>query len=161
MKRAGFTLFELILTTALMLLLMGGALAAYNAFLAQRGRSESGKKVVSLVREAQNRSRSGDKPESCGSLNGYRVWANNNSNQYSLSLRCDGSSEDLETVTNTLASGEYFLSGFDVIFPPTPGTVTGAPATVRIGQLEAAEYEYEFTIAASGVIEDTGLVQAE
>lgn len=154
----GFTLLELIITTSLGLILLAGALASYSTYANQQQLAGSSRAVVAVLRQAQSRSRDGDKPDTnCNQLNFYRVRAQENTQTYYLSIQCDGNNEDLEEVPYTLTNNYFFLSSFDIRFPPLPGPVTGAPTTVQIGELDDAEH-YELTVSAQGVVEETGRV---
>lgn len=158
-SQSGFTFLELLITTTLGLLILGGALASYRTFGIRQARSESSKAVIGVLHRAQRRARSGDKPiDDCTTLNGYRVWAVAGTQQYSLSVRCDGDGEDREAQSFLLRDQEYFQVGFDVTFSPNSGPILAAPETVEIGPLGGGENHYEFIIEPNGVITDTGIV---
>lgn len=156
--KRGFTLIELLVTTALGLVMLGGVLAAYSTLATRQARAESAKDVITVLRVAQNRSRSGDKPEAgCTSLEGYRVYGFLNTQEYYLVPYCDGADKINERLTYHLREAEYFLGNFSVIYPTQPGPVVGAPLTVRISRLDETDQAYEFEITTSGVVEDTGI----
>lgn len=157
-RTAGFTFIELLVTTTLSLVLMGGAFAAYNSFATRQDKVESARDVQSLLQSARERSRGGDKPEACGRLNSYRVWGVQGTQNYYMSIRCDDVLVDLEQETFVLQSGEYFLDDFELFFPPLPGPVVGAPVTVSIGELDDQSIRYEFSISEQGVIENGSLL---
>jgi prepilin-type N-terminal cleavage/methylation domain-containing protein len=158
-SRRGFTFLELLITTTLGVLILGGALAAYRTFGVRQARVESARAVIGLLNRAQRRARSGDKPvDDCNSLNGYRVWAVPGTQQYTLSVRCDSDGEDREPQAFSLKDQEYFQSGFDVTFSPNSGPILSSPATVEIGPLGGGENHYEFIIEENGIITDTGIV---
>jgi type II secretory pathway pseudopilin PulG len=159
-SQSGFTFLELLVTTTLGLLLFAGTLAAYNSFANRQTKIDSARDVMSLLQQSQSRSRDGDKPDDdCTRLDGYRVWGVQNSQQYYLAIRCDGNADNLETQEFTLQSGEVFLDSFDVVFPPLPGPVQGAPVTIRIGELQNPDLEYDFVVNGQGVVESGGIVQ--
>lgn len=158
-NRSGFTFLELLITTTLGLLVLGGALASYRTFGIRQARTESAKAVVGLLHRAQRRARSGDKPvDDCTVFHGYRVWALASTQQYTVSVRCDGDGIDREAQAFTLKDQEYFQVGFDVIFSPNSGPILAAPQTVEIGPLGGGDNHYEFIIEQNGVITDTGIV---
>lgn len=154
--RAGFTFIELVVVSGLTIVLMGGALASMGIFSNQKSRSEGGQMVISTLRRAQNRARSGDKPATCGTLNGYRVWGNAGSNEYRMALRCDGVATDLETQVYSLPNFETFRGAFSVMYLPQPGQVTGVPVTIQVGTTESY---YEFSVLNNGVITEGQLVE--
>lgn len=158
-NRLGFTLIELLVTTTLGLFLMGGALAAYSSFSQRQDKVESARDVRAVLRAGRERSRDGDKPQSnCNQLNYYRVWGVQGTQNYYMAIRCDGNNTNLEQVTYTLQSGEYFLDDFDLYFPPLPGPVPGAPVTISIGQLDDSSVRYEFAVTDQGLVEEGTLV---
>jgi type II secretory pathway pseudopilin PulG len=155
----GFTLIELLVTTALGMVMLAGVLAAYANLAKRQARSESAKDVITLLRVAQNRSRSGDKPDTgCTNLEGYRVYGSLNTQDYYLVVRCDGADKTDERQSYRLREQEYFLDDFSVIFPVQPGPLVGAPATVQISRLDELTTPYEFEITVSGVVEDHGIL---
>lgn len=155
---AGFTLIELLITTALGLLMLGGVLAAYAQLSTQQARSESARDVMTLIRVAQNRARSGDKPQTgCTDLDGYRVYAFANTQDYSMVPRCDGQDITDERVTYRLRELEHFLTDFSVILLNQPGPVPGAPVTVEISRLDETDRPYQFVITTNGLVEDNGI----
>lgn len=159
-NRSGFTLIELLVTTTLGILMMGAAAASYQTFGVKQGRAESARQVMSLLRRAQQRARSGDKPaENCDRLDGYRVWGQTGTQEYFLSLRCDGDGQDQELQTFTLQGAEYFQEGFDVTFTPQIGPVDNTPVTVKVGPLTPGTKHYEFIIERNGLLTDTGSVE--
>ncbi len=155
----GFTIIELLVTTTLSLLLMGGALAAYTTFASRQDKVESARDVRSVLRVARERSRDGDKPESnCSQLNYYRVWGVQGTQNYYMGIRCNDVATNLEQTTYSLQSGEYFLDDFDLYFPPLPGPVPGTPVTISIGRLEDQSVKYEFEVTGQGIIEEGRLI---
>lgn len=153
----GFTLIELLVTTTLGLLLMGGAVASYSAFATRQDRIESARDLQAVLRSAQSRSRSGNKPETdCSQFGGYRVWGVQSTQNYFVSVRCDG--DDVETEEYQLNAGQYFLESFDLTFPVLPGAVNGAPSTIQIGNLDDPGSRYEFSISQQGVIAEGELI---
>lgn len=156
--KQGFTLIELLVTTALGLLMLGGVISAYSSLATQQARSESARDVIVLLRTAQNRSRSGDKPPvNCDRLDGYRVYGFANTQNYAIVPRCDDDDVVAERVNHQLRDLEHFLNDFSVTFPTQPGPVIGAPVTVRISRLDELDTPFEFEITTSGVVEEQGI----
>lgn len=159
-KRAGFTLIELMITTTLGLLLLGAAAASYSTFGVRQARTESAREVMSLLRRAQQRARSGDKPvDGCTHLDGYRVWGQQGTQAYNLSLRCNGNGQDYEQQEFVLREQEFFQEGFDVTFSSQIGPVPNTPTTVKIGPLVPGESHYEFIIERNGLVTDVGIIE--
>jgi len=154
---SGFTLIELLVTTGLTLILVGGALASYNSFNTRQGHIQSARNVMAAVERAKTRSAVGEKPASCTTLDGYRVRAAINTATYTVSIRCDGNSTDLEPQQFFLPSGYLFRTAFDVVFPPLPRNVSSVDQNVDIAKPTDTDV-YRFVIRANGAIEDQGLV---
>jgi len=160
-SRQGFTLIELLVTSALSLVLLGGSLFSYNRYQVRQAQSATGKLVVSLLREARNRSAAGDKPaEDCATLLGYRVRAVRNTNRYFLSVRCS-SGVELELQEFLLAENYVFLnSEFDVMYTPQAGPVSGSDIVVNVGKSPPETSSvYRFRILTSGAVQEEGIVQ--
>jgi prepilin-type N-terminal cleavage/methylation domain-containing protein len=156
-KRGGFTLLELLVAAALSMLLISGGVAAYNNIFLKRSQTESAQDVVAALQRAQARSSSGDKPTTgCTKLNGYRVWATQNTQSYYQALRCDDDGLDREQAEFKLASSEYFLTSFSLQYPPLPTAVLGAPATIRIGRLDQSNVYTEIVVDQNGVVTNHG-----
>lgn len=153
----GFTLIELLVTTALSLVLVGGALASYNRFNSQQGHIQSAKQVIANIERAKARGQSGDKPESCTTLDGYRVAANSNSTTYVVSARCNGTTTDVAAEQFNLSSNYRFDYSFAAIFPVRPANVAATDQVVDVIRVDSG-LRYRFVIRTNGSIEDQGLV---
>lgn len=150
---AGFTLIEILITTTLGLLLLGGTLAAYNSFTNRQTKIESARDVMAVLRLAQSQSRDGNKPDTgCATMDGYRVWGTQGTQNYGMALRCNDDGIDQEVQSFQLQAGEVFLDSFEVLFPPLPGPVPGTPVTVKIGDLGNQAVRYEFSVSEQGVV---------
>lgn len=155
---SGFSLIELLVVSTLSMVLLGGALAAYSTFSTRQSRLDSGNQVLSDLRAAQQRSRSGEQPEACNSLGGYQVWNTGGaSNEYRIAVKCNSPAQLMETEVKTLRENEVFLTTFNVVFPPLPGPATGVPATIDIGQ-SGDTLKYRFTIDTQGVVHQGAFV---
>lgn len=155
---AGFTLIELLVTSALALVIIGGSLFAYATYQNRQTQVTTAKQVISTLSAARNRAAAGDKPTiGCGTLEGYRVRAVENTDRYFVAARCDGANVEEEQFT--LKEGYIFSGAFDVTFPHQPAPVTGSEISVEISKaFDPAADLYRFQILPSGVIEDEGLV---
>lgn len=171
-NKSGFTLLEIMVASALALILIGGGIAAYSSYGAERDKSGGGSELVAFLRTAQSLSRSGNKPEECATLDGYRVWSGNTAQSesfnaasagvqnYFRSLRCNGESIDLEVTQASLPGQAFFLNEFDLLFPPRIGSILGAPFTIRIGSIDDEEAkEKQIEVGLNGIINDLGLVE--
>lgn len=155
---SGFTLIELLVTSALALVLIGGSLFSYTTYQNRQTQVTTAKQVISALSSARNRASSGDKPSTgCGTLEGYRVRAVQNTDRYFVSALCNG--VNVEEEAYTLTQGYIFTGAFDVTFPYQPGTVTSSEISVEISKaLDPTANLYRFRILPTGVIEDEGLV---
>lgn len=72
-RQAGFTLLELMVSVTIMLLLLGGGLAAYIRLNNRQLLIDSGRQLQLLMRTAQKQARVGSKPAGCSRLLSYAV----------------------------------------------------------------------------------------
>lgn len=169
---SGFTLLEIMVATALALVLIGGGIAAYSSYGAERDKSGGGSELVAFLRTAQSLSRSGNKPPQCSTLDGYRVWSGSSAQSgsynaagagvqnYFRSLRCNGESIDLEVTQASLPGQAFFLNEFDLLFPPRIGPILGTPLVIRIGAADDEQAkEKQIEIGINGIINDLGMVE--
>lgn len=149
---SGFTLIELLVVSAIGILMLTGVVLAYNRLFRRQTSFSSAQEVASILRQAQSRSRSGDKPaQNCTQLNGYRVVANANTSTYTLQVRCDGGIA--ESVSYQLKGNDVFRTAFAVTFPPLPGPVPEGAVTVSITELGSGGLpRYDFQVTAQGVV---------
>lgn len=112
-KNFGYTLFEILVVVAIILLFSGLSLAYYNSFNEQKRLEGEAKKFVETLELAKKKTISGDKP--CTDYSGnYRVsWTSVSPYTYTLtSMGCSDQS------VYTLPSNFSFLSAGNVTFEP-------------------------------------------
>lgn len=162
---AGFTLIELLVVTTVGVLMLSGAVVAYNSFLQRQINFSSGQVIISVLRQAQIQARSGDKPEQdCGTLTGYRVHGREDTQQYFVDVVCDGNiSDPVERRTFNLTSSELFTTDFAIFFPVLPGAVSPTDQVIGMKQLGNTRNvpRFEIPISAQGVIGEGVYVREE
>lgn len=142
---AGFTLIELMVSVTVMGILVSGGIAAYRRFNDRQRVFSAGKEFVQILRQAQKRAKSGDKPDAgCIKLDGYRV-ATNTSQVLTYAL-CDGAQYDLISEKNFEAD-ITFQPNVTYDFLVLAGGVNGA-GIVQMG-IPTVQYEIEVTLAGS------------
>lgn len=148
----GFTLIELLVVTTVGVLMLSGAVIAYNSFLQRQISFSSGQVIISLLRQAQIQARSGDKPAAdCTTLTGYRVSGEAGQQQFFVDVICDGNLiEPVERRVQELTPAEVFVSSFSMLFPSLPGSVAATDQTIGIKQLGNTESTPRFEIPVSG-----------
>ncbi|HYD34557.1 MAG TPA: prepilin-type N-terminal cleavage/methylation domain-containing protein [Vitreimonas sp.] len=72
----GFTLIEMLVVVTVMLLMVGGGIAAFTTFNDKQVLIGGSKELQSYIRSAQQKAQYGDKPAACDRLNSYAVKAN-------------------------------------------------------------------------------------
>lgn len=155
----GFTLLEILVTTVMSLLLLGAAIASYQSLSQRQVKVEAGRDLMAVLRDVQSRARDGNKPpENCSQLNGYRIWAVENTGAYFIAVRCDEVQDNLEQERRELSGGAIFMDGFELYYSPLPGPVGGAPVTIRIAQLTDMDDWFAFDVSNQGVITSRGIL---
>jgi prepilin-type N-terminal cleavage/methylation domain-containing protein len=127
-----FTLIELILTISISLILLWQGLVRYNEFNRKQQVRQAALDFVSVLRNAQNRAITGDKPMGgCTKFEGYQVSPALSSNRYSVGAVCDSGilvgSQNGKLRTSLVS----FSSGAPITFNSLYGTSNGGSFTLR------------------------------
>lgn len=153
--RKGFTLIELVVSVAIMGILVGGGIAAYRTFNTKQLVINAGKEYVQLLRVAQKKAKSGEKPAGCTTLSGYRVSVLANGSRVSTYVLCDGGDVVIFDSEKDFASEVIFSQNATLDFQVLLGGVVGF-GTVTITNLNASS-SYEVQITSEGSITGTEL----
>lgn len=111
--RHGFTIIELLVAMSITLLLAGGIIASFNTFNDNQRVQQGAITLKSNLRFAQNKAISGDKPQGCGTLNGYTVTFAATS--YTMQAVCSG------VLTGDIS---LFSLPVGIAFSPAPSPIT-------------------------------------
>lgn len=142
----GFTLIEMIVSISILLLVLGGGMAAYINFNDKQTLQAATRRVEVILRTAQKRARSGDTPAGCDQLESYSVSIVSGSQTVTTTANC--SNTDIITSTETLPSIIVVPSNAQVIFSRGAGGVLGDG--VLDFQIEGVAYQV--TISSGGGI---------
>lgn len=150
----GFTIIELIVSIAILLLLVGGLLASYNNYNQNQTVKQAAQTVKANIRLAQSKALSGVKPTSgCTQLAGYAVSFTLTT--YSFQAQC---TEGLvgTIAQSTLPAGTSFnpVPNSFVFGVVTRGLLnTSSSVTITVAGFNK---NYRLTIEPNGVITDNG-----
>lgn len=153
--KKGFTLIELVVSVAIIGMLVGGGIAAYRTFNTKQLVMSAGKEYVQLLRVAQKKAKSGEKPVGCNTLAGYRVSVLANDSRVSTYALCDGGSVSILDNEKYFSSEVIFSQNSTLDFQVLFGGVVGF-GTVTITNLNASS-SYEIQITSEGSITGTEL----
>lgn len=152
-KLAGYTLIEILVSTTILLLIVGGGMAAYRNFATKQTIVNATRNFAVDLRTVQKKARSGEKPADCGTqtLDGWEVVKNSGDDFYITRAICGGapivSSEQLEE----LESGARFVdSSFAIQFT----VITGFTNTQTTITLQSGDLRSEVRINQAGGIEE-------
>jgi prepilin-type N-terminal cleavage/methylation domain-containing protein len=155
---AGFTLIELMVAIALMIILFGGGISAYLRVDRRQSLVNVCSEIEQFARAAQKRARVGDKPAACSRLQAYRV-----------SRTATG--PDLISLQAVCDNGTYLIESYSV---PTVFTITQiSPMNFRVlhGGLQESgplsviarstspNYECQFSVESGGSVSATTITQ--
>ena len=150
--RAGFTIVELLIAVAIVLLFAGGVVSGYRTFNDTQTIKQVEQTLVSDLRLAQARATSGEKPGGCTKLVGYTVRFSNTPSSYTVQPQCapegliSAAAQTVSlptgvTFSNPPASPVIFGVLTQGVTNPTTVTVSGGSKTIAV------------TISASGTID--------
>lgn len=160
MNRKGFSLIELLVSIAILLLLLGMGIAGYISFNDRQKLSQSAELVREAVESAQVSARSG-KMRGCSSLVAYQIdfYNDNGIGVIEIKPRCsdgsNGSPDELRTLK--LSNGVSFLSNGTLYLRSVTGIVdddldpADEPETNGVS-LESNFGEMDLLIYRSGVV---------
>lgn len=153
--KRGFTLIEIILAISISSILLWQGLVRYNEFNRRQQVEQAAQDFVSVLRNAQNRAITGDKPASgCSKLEGFQVSPTLSSNTYYVAAVCDGGAL-VERRTESLRSKFVkFSAGSTITFSSLYGTSNGASFT--ISHIVAGVAPATITVSEGGSISCTG-----
>lgn len=120
-KTAGFTLIELMITMVIVVLLLGGSLAAYLSFNRSQSMQNDARQVLSELNRARTMAASQQYPAGCISLNGVNVAGVAGGTDIKVTTQCEP--QDSEKVTQVLTSST-FTASFDITFLPGSGYIS-------------------------------------
>lgn len=147
----GFTLIELLVTVAIMLVLLGGAIAFFLDYIDQRNVSNSVDELKTIFQQALSESNSGNL-RGCDQLSGYSVTSAQSGNVTTVFLQADctvGTPED--PVEYPLSDGVVVVPNLDVTFRVLHAglDLPGGAASQEI-IVSNDSYSYSFTLYREG-----------
>jgi prepilin-type N-terminal cleavage/methylation domain-containing protein len=154
---SGFTMIELLVTVAIMILLFGGGIAAYLNLDRRQSLMNVCRQIEQMERSAQKKARVGDRPAGCDRLNAYRVSRTaTGPDVISLQAICDSGTYTEETyeVPTIFSIQEITAMNFRVLH----GGLQEANGTVRV-RSTSPNYQCQFTVEGGGSVSATSLSQ--
>jgi prepilin-type N-terminal cleavage/methylation domain-containing protein len=150
-KSAGFTLIEMLVVMAIMMILVGSGIAAFVNFNDRQIVLTSGKEVQGYLRAAQTKARAGETPTTgCDKFIAYGVRATQNTSQIRLVAVCsDGVTEnEIPYATYSISEDVSFDTAVDIDFVGLHGGVTN-PMTIEVSSNTRT---FSFDVTATGEI---------
>jgi type II secretory pathway pseudopilin PulG len=153
----GFTLMELILVVAIIILLSGISLAAYFTFGERQGAQNDARNLTTMLRRVQGMATNLVYPAGCSELVGYRLYTNcsgyteaDGCKTVNVSAVCGVGGEISSIANNTVFTDAYFSGGVDVFFTAGTGEV---PSPISFASLIGNMGNLVITIDANGLID--------
>lgn len=155
MNTKGYTLVEVMVSSLLILMVVGGGIAAYRNFEQKQAIVNAGRQFAVTLRATQKRAQSGEKPDECGTqnLDGWQVDKQINDDHYTTVAICDGVEVVASKKQHDLPGGVSFeQDDFNFIFEVISGNVDN-PVSVQLNTTTGSRnYMVEVT-RAGGIIE--------
>lgn len=148
LSRSGFTLIEVLVSVAIMILLLGGGIAAYINVDRRQSLQNVCAQMTQYVRTAQKRARVGDKPAGCDTLTSY-------------DLVQTATSPDVVSIRAVCLSGTYTVEEYEIptIFSLDEFTAMsflvlhgGVDETDVVISSSSPNYRCEFTVESGGSV---------
>lgn len=154
-SKRGFTIIELLVVVTIMLVMLGGGIAAFIKFNEKQKAISGGKLILEQLRSAQTLARIGEKPTGCTKLEGYRVssYVEAGTTKIKVSPVCLPAISSADKIT-PLPDGVTLESSFNISFRGLHGG-TNDPETKIV--VKNNTIIYELTVTKGGEIIDTGL----
>ena len=141
--RAGFTLIELILVMAIMILLSGSGIVAAVRFRERQALQNDAREVVTLLRAYQTKARGVELPPGCNGLNYYSLALS--ATQAAITAVCASGNVAVKTIE--VLKDSTFSGATTVRFQVNTGTVVGGNINV---DLTRGTQEMRISISESG-----------
>jgi prepilin-type N-terminal cleavage/methylation domain-containing protein len=151
----GYTLIEMLIAVAIMLLLVGGGIASFITFNDRQALVGAGKQMVTYLRSAQAKARVGDTPSGCERLQSYQVTAQEASNIVTLEAACENG--NFLRNTFVLPSGMTHNNDAFIEFRVLQGGVSGDTNFDIISATTGRVYRIQVT--QGGEIREVGIVE--
>ncbi len=145
----GFTLIEILVSITILLLIVGGGIAAYTRFNDRQQLVQSAKNMQSSFRLAQKKSRAGDKPEACNRLEGYSIQGNSGESVLQVFANCKDGTKALSSTIDLVGESTTLSQDVDLVFHVLSKGVTGTTGDIVI---ESNFYAYSMRVTEGGEI---------
>ena len=146
MSKNGFTLIEILVTTVIIVTLLGFGLAGWGRFRAKTFITAATNRLLTELRLIRSRAISGEKPQDCLTLEGYQV--NIEDHRLTVNVCCDGNCQISYQTINLDPKIELQLTGFPLIFWSFSGNADHE-AQIKVNY---RDWERTITISSSGEI---------
>lgn len=146
----GFSLIELLVTVAISMVLLGGALAGFISFADRQAVTTSVEDLKTLFARAQSKAISGDLG-GCDVLSGYRIqsFVTDGVTQVSLRAVCSTGTADPSQI-QSLPEGITLSPTLDLTFQVLNAGVSGVSASGLDIMVSNSDNDYLFTLYREG-----------
>jgi prepilin-type N-terminal cleavage/methylation domain-containing protein len=156
----GYSLIELMMAVSVIMILSGGALAAFLNFDQRQKMTNDYSNVVTLLKSAYQKSTSGVYPTGCLGLIDYAVTIPSPSYATGIRVSARCQNDSYHTDHANILSGSVFVSGVSfaysassgVLSPITPSALSGGNVYLDIQSSISAGMTRRITISNFGVI---------
>jgi type II secretory pathway pseudopilin PulG len=148
-----FTLIEMLVVITIMMLMLGGGIAAYINFNENQQLLSAAKQMQTYLRGLQKKSRVGDRPDGCTRLYSYTLTVAANSNLVFMQANCENG--DFDTDNYTLGGGVTALNEIEVSFKVLQGGATSQGNIILVKNTD----RYQFQVTPGGEITEGAKVE--
>lgn len=150
--QSAFSLIEMLVVITIMMLMLGGGIAAYINFNTKQQLVGAARQLQVYLRSLQKKARVGDRPDGCTRLNGYQMRVIAGSGLVVMGADCDGGL--IATDQYSMTGGVKAQSNIEISFKVLQGGATSLGNIILVKDTK----KYQFQVTTGGEITEGAML---